>query len=806
MAENTPEINGSLDPSKMSEAQKQTLSQSLANAERQAMMSRYSIYGIKENIDALCDPEHINMKEYLKKEILESHKTVVNEGTDLLLEMAEEMVSSKQSLFPYSNHKYEGHFDASLDATKGIYQDLRRQREYEGIDNTEAKNWVNLLSTNLEVQKTNYETLLALGVGTKWFFDGVKWIQYWMPDNRFNLSEKHYRRLFSKNFPGQEISDEKKNTLKISYQKSEHSPKVEKNADYVEDLMIDYSDENTYWRWAVCAENQWDPNLGVGKESFKDLSKVERKFIQELFMRSNGEDTYILNYYTLSDNAKNKNEYLSLMQALCEKKISREIETMPENLGIGQDGELILKLQTYVNEIKVRAKNIENNFNSDDLSLEEKIAKFTVQKGIVIDWGFFTVGELTWGWVYKNNSPYGSLENRRVDWGSLNLATDAFTVKYPWLHDFSYDRAARERTGLLPPTSKDFRDTVCLKENPNLPPRLSPDPDENLRKLLAFDDKLKGLIERLFNLTPKAKSDSEKYRMPDGAEYEIPENIKKILLSKCWVHKTPWKFHYNDKMAIIPVFASYREHHLNQWNVMSLSEKVNGRIIAAFEAMNKKLYKDIKNNAVSLRPSELDWGKIKSEPFDRFVVNIGQSGYIIPMKTDVLDRERLEKFFGSPSNIKIHNKRSDLYSRDNIEYVDYQGEKIFVPPVMTEIENTSFLTALQLASKYHIFSSERDTPPEKGSGKSNRDLYLEEGKMWLALNKWLPDYKGGDPDFPDNNPKLVKQYRETCAKLFEFYLGLFDMIGTYTNEGDETFISKVDKQIDDLQAVYLSNR
>lgn len=516
--------------------------------------------------------------------------------------------------------------------------------------------------------------------------------------------------------------DRKKITKEVSYNIQTKEP-----VENIRETGVEYHDEFFYWRHIVAAVAQYD-YVNPSKEGLLKGStlrkELEVKFVAQLFSEKdkNGNiktvnykgaeaPAAILNFYTMKDTKKNRQEYRNLMQALMQCNAREELKKC--EAGSNADGSLnvdMTKLQLLLNRVDETKKAIAARERDRSSSFQDRMGCLVVKQGITFDIGSANAGPLSWQFEYKKTRDKRDVNGkvipnsgelvRRMDFGGINQAGDWYTAEFPYMHNNLYDKTSRLRSKLILPTPDRYRKKQIQEKSPLEKPiynyeeakAIDPWACMDVLKLIAADDEVIQVGEKPDG-SPLMQKAGE-WRQQN--KFRIDNDVRVALRENLWFQEIPFQIGTNDdKSPKFPLYPSFIPHRfkLSFFDHIKIPvPKDDEKDPDVFLTLGDKLRNGLKLSDVNFEDD------LKEHQWDRWLVNLNMGERLLRFVAEPGDSRAQEAILNGPGTIKEALKRVGLHNRDSFQTIEVDTpsgkKKKSVGPAVFEIPLVSQMMIL----------------------------------------------------------------------------------------------------------------
>jgi len=587
----------------------------------------------------------------------------------------------------------------------------------------------------------------AQTVSAPYYFDVLLQLQI-LKESRFRpyITGEILERAFSRNPPGlgfetdeMEVVKQKGVGLKVAEQYIGEDELV-KPAEVVglRELAIRMQDASFEARMKLAAASQARlDKKAPHKTTFlgENLTKEELDFYKELFWRR--EEGGIVTPY-LTSKEKYRREVTATLEAILVTNALEKLRGM-KDLSEAKRETALSDLLGVVKE--KRARRISNWFDraKDEEGKEDivsSLATLITRQGYLQDFSFMHAYRYCWGYIWRLDESGRPIELKGVEIGGIYSVSGDIASLYWARKAFNYDRGARIRTPLLPPTEKYARAEIQTK-----PPQETFKFDPDTHK----DWFLKKQWNYLFGNDQEAVSFRRRRGYPD-----IPEEISKRLKGWAWKWKLPYK---------AELLGEQKDYFLNLvvfmppgFDIANFFEAVK---IKGEGGEGKETIWQLLKRGTPL--SYINWGEIDAQQVDRWLVDMEMGSRFMRLLIDVFDKEK------DPIYSLIAQAPSTLGPKEAIKrlYLCFRDDPN-APASIYEIAFVPFLITLVCADKWGITSPEAwETSPiiseeVSKSTYTKVDRFFEEMAYWKRALSWLSGERGEKEKWEDEPGKPKK--------------------------------------------------
>lgn len=792
--------------------------------------------------DDLADKE-VELKE-IRERMERQYEALIKSGFSRTEEILEDGLLRFQNPYPYDS-RYGAMWFKNLQ--RGI-EDLRT-REWVG---EESEAWLDRIEIDVAWAEANFKLLECAGPLMVSYYDG-KGMMQWLRKIRSMVTASDYQAAFSKELLGLGITEEQKKILRkeakegvreraVEYQDQNHYWRIALGAaaqwDYAQEPteksdLFDLNPAELYFINLVFRQDYLsttiDPDEAGDEKFFAEETWIYHESNPGRKFTPNG----LLNWGTMKGSAENKKRYFALMESLLLENAQEELQKTYKEHPDGERSYDEDKLRELAIKIEKRAESIlAQGLAVSKKDIGSRLAGIVVRSGVGYDWLHMTTPDLGCVWKYKEEKTESSAEDKKkgtkqkdkkeekterarkieeerprfkgVDpegnpkiyvregsTGSLYSALDITTPVFWSEHTIDYDKKARSRTELFPPTSPEFRLEVEI-EKPGWEKDIMPYYKSDPVMRDAF-----SLVGINFENYPHSSPAMEQLR---ESEFNggLDEGAAKALRSMVWAWETP--FESGGERIAIPIFLPAKLKTINffktvtTWKDKEDAEKAENWQSHYKELKNKdkEKYPDklvpprntIWEDFVEDRklPSEIEWDHLAELPLDGWQVSMLQMEMWLKMALDPVSKEDAEKFFDDPAQLKEFIKRVELGGRDEkVTYVEKNKTvdketadvEVEADKAVFELAVIPMYVAFWLASKHKLLGS-------------THLLESELGEWRKELGEWMREME----DLPSKKGK-TGNYNYSMSAMTLFYSKLLARAGNIARKESEDQLSHI---------------
>jgi hypothetical protein len=662
--------------------------------------------------------------------------------------------------YPYDHRKRAEWFESVDDGVE------KARHSILGKDQ-EAAVWLDRIRSDIHWGKHNLDLLVSMGAAVENFHDGKKMLGWLASSKRSDAVAANYEGVFAKSIPGLTVDSQKAALL-------QGEAKVG-----LREKAVKYQDESMYWRMAVAATHQYDPDDAFKGNSLLDTSEIERKFIKRLFgvtiaSKPNEEGEIketetILNWYAMSSKEEYKRKYLSLMQALLIENAYDDLEKA-QSLGGTLEGEAI---ESLIQRVSKKSQDIIASWHSPSRSLDHKLSSVVVKSGIVYDWGHMISADMSWGYDYeysKDRNGVRTYKERSVASGSTTVATDSCTPRF-WLNSDINSQKKGWPHGPLPSVEK-------IK-----PPKDSAKDKKYAERVLEMrPDWQPDFYEEIKRDPYLVKSWNELWENPVWKEFNDKDGKvdKSGVTASLWLKKLVWPYVTSIKTEdgnplILPIFfPPVLDISFFDSFTLDEGEKVQQKIVKGpagshrptVEQTGRTVWDRMKKKE---KMSNIEWSKMNDQLFNRWLINLSQKLKYYTTMSEPMTRMNEDMFaglFGSSGSSEELKKRVDLGERDER-----------VPVAIMNIAFTPFMVALQTTKQFKV------------SG--------EYGDIAEARNQWAVTFAQWMNELDGTKNKEYPKFGRILVELSKFYAAIFTRLGVLKARDEANEVGDMYKELRD---------
>jgi len=742
--------------------------------------------------------ETVNLKEKLRAEIKETVERIMLSSILETTSMVENHLSKNKNPYPYDTRPGEMFYEYWGKELQKLQEDKRV-----GI---EAKLWIKSLQNDLVAQEGFFNVMVGMGASLPMYHDVVKQFRT-MEVMRNYFDSYDMQAAFSKEKLGLEFEDlstfggdnevQLVNDLKIGFSKNEFvnskvfvarkneevsiGNQVEKETFGLRELQSRWIAESFRWRMIVAAVGQYNPDLesktfkefGFMKDNLKDNDYAVR-LVRELFTvdKENDPDKLnlvYLNIYSVDEKVTNEKKYFSLMEMLITHDVKRKLDDLA--LRSGSDVEKEAEFKKILSEVRSAANWRKSHWKSTDRNIFSKLATLITRSGIVMDRAMMTAKDYSWHYSFttklnETTGEYEPIKRNDKDSGSIYSVGDLTSLFFAD-RSVRYDENSNARNPLIPPSDDSFR--YEWSKNPsNYKPSLEDAPIYNQ------DGEIEAEHVNYF------EEDSYLKALRNWLLEGLDSDVKGSFKEKEWRWQTCWwnDWEKKDYRLVMPIYMPQDLPIENFWN--TFSDKGGKLFNYGRDSDGKRtdvqpsIYQEIIADNKSLE--DIEWEKVKSKQYDRWLVNMSMLGRYIRFFTESFSSQ-------DPLWSQIFEHPSTFGPKKIANYIKLSFRDSDENPTKYELAFLPLLFTLATANKYNITSPDAWYKPASAGKLSGRERFVLAMAEWKRAFAWLPGRRV-------DSKKEIRNYNTSMVRIAEFYTRVLYRMGHSAAEASSDMVKK----------------